>query len=109
MTPDPFPSEPLMPDAPPLRDEPIPVNGAPGYVWPTWDAALRAAWKAVPDAYDQRRRTLQAAYDAGFSLREIASVVGCSPAAVHKIIGKQRGRVRMSDPAGMSRPEVPDA
>lgn len=70
---------------------PVPHDRADGYVWPTWREALVDACAGVTIAYDRRRRVIQSAYDAGLTFRQIANAVGMSPAAVHKIIGRQRG------------------
>lgn len=71
---------------------PVPVDGAEGkLVWPTWREALIDAHVGVESAYRQRQRIFQAAYDAGLTLRQIATAVELTPAGIHKIIGKQRG------------------
>jgi hypothetical protein len=84
---------------------PIPTDDT-GYVWPSWRQALVAADTGVAEAYERRRRMMQAAYDAGLSFRDIAGAVGKSPATIHKIIGKQRAgddAARILDaPAGLT-------
>jgi hypothetical protein len=81
---------------------------APGYVFPTWREALTSAYNGVDEAYERRKRMTQAAYDAGLSFRAIADAVGKTPATIHKIIGRQRGKDSdsiLDSPAGVK----PDA
>ena len=107
--------DPLVPAAPPLTVLPetenplVPVEGRPDYVWPSWREALVDAWQGVPNAYDRRKRVVQAAYDTGLSFRQIADAVGANPATVHKIIGRQRGRddSALDEPAGITFTEKP--
>lgn len=68
---------------------PVPVEGMPNHVWPTWREALVDAFESVPRAYERRRSVVQAAYDAGLTFRQIAEATGVTAAAVHKIIGNQ--------------------
>jgi hypothetical protein len=56
-----------------------------GYVFPTWEASLHEAFKAVDWAYERRKKTVLAAVEAGLTFATIGAAVGMSPAGVHKI------------------------
>lgn len=76
------------------RNERLPgpvATDASGYVWPTWREALQSAAHGIEAAYEHRRRVMQAAYDAGLTMKQIGNAMGLSPAGVNKIIGRQRG------------------
>ena len=62
------------------------------YVFLSWGDALANAHSRIADAYAHRKRWFQAAFDAGLTCKQIGEATGLSPAAVHKIIGKQRSR-----------------
>jgi hypothetical protein len=55
----------------------------------TWREEIQDAYDAINRASDHRRGVLQAAYTAGVSSSEIASVMGYSRASVTKVIGPQ--------------------
>lgn len=67
-----------------------PGDGSHGYVFPTWEVALKEAFAGVQHAYDRRKRIVIAAHDAGLSYHTIAGAVGMSVAGVHKIAGGPR-------------------
>lgn len=70
---------------------PVPVDGHEDRR-PTWREALIDAHVGVDHAYERRKRVLQAAYDAGLTIRQIGGAIGMSAGNVNKIIGKQRGK-----------------
>lgn len=76
----PGPADPQMP----------PADGFSHYVFPTWRAALGDAHARIADSYLKRTELFQKAHEAGLSYREIGEATGLSPAAVGKILGKQR-------------------
>jgi hypothetical protein len=65
--------------------EGIPEQFDSGYVFPTWEAALQDAFKAIDWAYERRKRTVIAAVEAGLTYASIGDAVGMSAAGVHKI------------------------
>lgn len=76
-----------------LQGRPLqPPDDGTGYVFPTWEDALGDAQKAISHAYEARRRTMQAAYNAGLTMRSIAEATGLSAAGVSKIIGPQKAK-----------------
>lgn len=70
---------------------PVPVDGKPKHIWPSWREALLDAHLLIDHAYDRRRRVFQSAFDAGLTCAQIGETVGMSAAGVHKVIGRQRG------------------
>jgi DNA-directed RNA polymerase specialized sigma24 family protein len=85
-----------------VRDFPFPPSldpdaGKPGYIFPTWRAALADAQARIAGAYEARQRLVRAASDAGLSYREIGEAIGLSAAAVGKIVN--RSRATLDDPA----------
>jgi hypothetical protein len=73
---------------------------------PTWREALIEAQAGIADAYERRRLVVQAAHDAGLSMRRIGAVLEMSAATVSRMVESgMRGRLesKLDAPATVSR------
>jgi hypothetical protein len=55
----------------------------------TWREVLVDAFEGVDRAYEHRTEVVQAAHDAGLSLRQIGAVVGMSAAGINRMVRKR--------------------
>lgn len=77
----------MVPCAPPLTMPPHPNVS---HVFMTWRDAIAAAHQGIATAQDYRARLFREAAAAGLTRGEIGEACGLSPAAVQKIIGKDK-------------------